>query len=350
VGVAEPFNYRNKVDFTFANRQFIPAEKLQGKHPEEFPGSLGFHISRFWDRVIEVEECHLHRPIINDIRNEVRRYGLEHQLPFHNIKDHTGLLKNLMFRTSEATGELMLILILNEDDAAAAKQVLTHITHLYPQITSAGWVFNYKQNPSIADLEYRPFKGPSFITEHLGPWKYRISPTSFFQTHTAQAKTLYDITREMVGGKTGTIYDLYCGAGSIGIYVNDLADKIVGVEYVQDAVDDAHENVKLNGLSHLEFHAGDMKAILSPAWVAAHGQPDVVITDPPRAGMDEPVVRALLEIAPPRIVYVSCNAATQARDLAILSEKYEVKAIQPVDMFPHTSHVENVALLELRGE
>lgn len=350
LGSVHPWRYRNKMDFTFANRQFVPSEKLEGRDPRDFPGSLGFHISRHFDRVVEIEECHLHIKSIDAIRNEVRRFTLEEGMVYLNVKDQTGLLKNLMFRTSDATGELMVILIIGEDDRASAEKILNHILAMFPGITSAGWVHNYKNNPSIADLEYHPLKGPSFITEHLGPWKYRISPTSFFQTNTQQAKVLYDVTRSFVGGKTGIIYDLYCGAGSIGIYVNDLADKIIGVEYVQDAVADAEENLKMNGLTHLEFYAGDMKAILSPAWVQEHGRPDVIITDPPRAGMDEPVVRALLEIAAPRIVYVSCNAATQARDIAILAEKYEVKVIQPVDMFPHTSHVENVALLELRGQ
>jgi 23S rRNA (uracil1939-C5)-methyltransferase len=211
-------------------------------------------------------------------------------------------------------------------------------------------MYNPKYNDSFSELQPRVWRGNPAIIEHLGPWKFSISPTSFFQTNSTQAKRLYDVVREFVGEKTGLIYDLYCGAGSIGIYVSDLAAKIVGVEYIASAVKDAAENCKLNGLSHLSFHSGNLKDILNAEFVALEGRPDLIITDPPRAGMDEPVIQQLLEIEAPRIVYVSCNPATQARDLQLLCAKYEVLVTQPVDMFPQTSHVENVALLQLRGK
>lgn len=349
LGCLEPLGYRNKVEFTFSNKRWVPAEQLQRGEPLDWNGALGYHVARFFDKVIAIDECHLHWPVINAIRNEIRDYTRAQGYTWYDIKAHTGYFRNVLFRTSDGTGELMVMILVAEEDPAPVLDVLQHLEGKFPEATSLLWMLNTKFNDSYSELSPEVFKGQPFIVEHLGPWKYRISPTSFFQTNTQQAKRLYDVVREFVREKTGTIYDLYCGAGSIGIYVNDLADKVVGVEYVESAVQDAYENCKLNGLSHLSFYAGNLKDILNPDFVAREGRPDVIVTDPPRAGMDEPVVRQLLEIAAPRIVYVSCNPATQARDLQWLSEKYDVLVSQPVDMFPQTSHVENVTLLAIRN-
>ncbi|MBL0017313.1 MAG: 23S rRNA (uracil(1939)-C(5))-methyltransferase RlmD [Bacteroidetes bacterium] len=350
LGCLSPFNYRNKVEFTFSNKQWVPAEQMQKGEPIEWNGALGYHVARFFDKIIPIETCHLHLPAIDAIRNEIRDFTRARKDTWYDIKAHTGYYRNVLFRTSEGTGELMVLVLVAEDDIEPVNALFEHLSAKFPEITSLLWIFNPKMNDSFSDLEPRIWKGNASIIEHLGPWKYRISPTSFFQTNTTQAKRLYDVVRDFVGEKTGIIYDLYCGAGSIGIFINDLADKVVGVEYVDSAVKDAYENCKLNGLNHLSFYSGNLKDILKPEFVAREGRPDVIVTDPPRAGMDEPVVQQLLEIAAPRIVYVSCNPATQARDLQLLSAKYDVLISQPVDMFPQTSHVENVVLLELRSE
>ncbi|MFM2376830.1 MAG: hypothetical protein RLZZ165_1927 [Bacteroidota bacterium] len=355
IGCSSPFQYRNKVEFTFSNRQWITAEQLQKQEPNvpNAParnGALGYHVAKLYDKIIPIETCHLHWPVINEIRNEIRDFTRAAETPWYDIKAHTGYYRNAMFRTSEGTGELMLLMIVAEDDAAPVEALFQHLQGRFPQISSYLWMYNPKYNDSFSELQPRVWRGNPAIIEHLGPWKFSISPTSFFQTNSTQAKRLYDVVREFVGEKTGLIYDLYCGAGSIGIYVSDLAAKIVGVEYIASAVKDAAENCKLNGLSHLSFHSGNLKDILNAEFVALEGRPDLIITDPPRAGMDEPVIQQLLEIEAPRIVYVSCNPATQARDLQLLCAKYEVLVTQPVDMFPQTSHVENVALLQLRGK
>lgn len=349
LGCESPLNYRNKVEFTFSNRRWVPTAQLEKGEEINWKGALGFHVARFFDKVIMIDECHLHLPVINEIRNEVRRFSQANEMTYYDIREHVGYFRNLLFRNSEGSGELALVVLIGEEDPTLVKQLFAHLEPMFPQITSFMWIHNPKYNDSYSEFEPQVWKGPSFITEHLGPWKFRISPTSFFQTNTAQAKRLYDVVREFVGEKTKTIYDLYCGAGSIGIYINDLAEKIVGVEYVESAVKDAYANCELNGLKHLSFYAGNLKNILSESFVQREGRPEVIVTDPPRAGMDAPVVEQLLKIAAPRIVYVSCNPATQARDIALLAEKYEVKISQPVDMFPQTSHVENVVLLELRN-
>lgn len=346
LGCEDPFHYRNKVEFTFSNKRWVPAEVLEKGEDVDWSGALGYHVARFFDKIINIDTCLLHRPIINDIRNELAAFARSSDISFYDIKAHEGYLRNVVFRTSEGTGELMMILIVNEDRPELIDAIFNHLEGKFPQITSFVHIHNTKLNSSYNDLQPITWKGPEAITEHLGPWKYRISPTSFFQTNSLQAKALYDQVRRFIGEETvGTIYDLYCGAGSIGIYVSDLADKVVGIEYVESAVKDAAVNCELNGLNHLSFHAGNMKHLLTPELVAKEGKPDLVITDPPRAGMDEAVTRRLLEIGAERIVYVSCNPATQARDLEILSEMYSVEALQPVDMFPQTTHVENVAYL-----
>jgi 23S rRNA (uracil1939-C5)-methyltransferase len=350
LGCVSPYNYRNKVEFTFSNKQWVPGHLIKKGEPIDWFGALGYHVAKFFDKIISIETCHLHIPILDDIRNEIRTFTRERDMSWYDIRMHTGYFRNILFRTSEATGEIMVIVFVGDDDQGPIDLLFTHLEEKFPQITSLLWVHNHKLNASYHDLVARVWKGNPHIVEHLGPWKFRISPTSFFQTNTTQAKRLYDVVRDFVGEKTNVIYDLYCGAGSIGIYVSDLAEKIVGVEYVGAAIHDAYENCKLNDLQHLKFYSGDLKYILNQEFVAKEGRPDVIITDPPRGGMDEPVVQQILAIRAPRIVYVSCNPSTQARDLALLNVAYDVKIIQPVDMFPQTSHVENVALLELKSE
>ena len=348
-GCKLPYNYRNKVEFTFSNKRWVPGHILKTGEAVNWNGALGYHVEKFFDKIIDIETCHLHRPIIDDIRNEIREFTREQGMEWHDIRNHTGYFRNLLFRTSEGLGELMLIALVNDNDSTQVETLFKHLEAKFPEITSYVWIYNDRLNASYAGLEPIVWKGPAYITEHLGLWKFRISPTSFFQTNTFQTTVLYDQVRDFIGGKVPLIYDLYCGAGSIGIYISDLAERIVGVEYVEAAVEDAKVNCEINGLTHLSFIAGDMKKILSEEFIAREGRPDVIVTDPPRAGMDEPVVKQLLALRAQRIVYVSCNASTQARDLALLSEIYDVVAAQPVDMFPQTTHVENVALLKLRA-
>lgn len=348
IGCEMPYNYRNKVEFSFSNRQWVPSHIIKKGEPIDWYGAVGYHVARFFDKIIDINTCHLHWPVIDDIRNEIRRYTREKEQTWYDIRMHHGYYRNMVFRSSEGSRELMLMMLIGEDDPAPAIELFEHLEKKFPEITSFIWIYNHKGNATYANLEPVLWKGTPYITEHLGDWKYRISPTSFFQTNTHQAKVLYDEIRKAIGGKVGTIYDLYCGAGSIGIYLNDLADKIVGVEYVESSVKDAYINLELNGLSHLSFHAGDMKELITEEFFAEHGRPDVIVTDPPRNGMDVPVVEQLLKVRAPRIVYVSCNPSTQARDLALLDEAYKLKYVQPVDMFPQTVHVENIAYLELR--
>ncbi|MEM0995879.1 MAG: 23S rRNA (uracil(1939)-C(5))-methyltransferase RlmD [Bacteroidota bacterium] len=349
MGCELPYNYRNKVEFSFSNRQWVPGHVIKKGEPIDWYGAVGYHVAKFFDKVIDIENCHLHWPVIDEIRNEIRAYTRQRELTWYDLRMHTGYFRNMVFRTSEGTRELMLMMIVGEEDPTEVDGLFGHLADKFPQITSFVWMYNHKWNSTYSNLEPRIWKGPAYITEHLGRWKFRVSPTSFFQTNTHQARVLYDEVRKAIGEKVGTIYDLYCGAGSIGIYVSDLADKIVGIEYVESAVRDAYTNLELNGLDHLSFHAGNMKELLKDEFVDVHGRPDLVITDPPRNGMDQPVVQQLLQMRAPRIVYVSCNPATQARDLALLSEAYRVVYVQPVDMFPQTSHVENVAYLELKA-
>lgn len=346
LGCEHELQYRNKVEFSFSTKEWIPSEILDKGEDIEWEGALGYHVARFFDKIVDVTTCYLHRPVINGVRNAIRDFAKENDYTFYDIRDHVGYLRNVMFRTSEGSGELMMVLITGEDDPAKAEALFQYLEEKFPEITSFLSIYNHKHNSSFSDLEPVVWKGPAEITEHLGPWKYRVSATSFFQTNTFQAKLLYDQVRRFMGTeKVGTVYDLYCGAGSIGIYVNDLAEKVVGIEYVESSVQDAWRNCELNGLSHFNFYAGNMKELLTEELIAKEGKADVVITDPPRAGMDEPVVRQLLKMAPACIIYVSCNPATQARDLALLSEAYDVVDVQPVDMFPQTTHVENVAYL-----
>jgi 23S rRNA (uracil1939-C5)-methyltransferase len=338
--------YRNKLEFTFSNKRYLTEEEISGKDVLVQDNALGYHVPRIFDKVIDIEECWLMNNINNRIRNTVRAYAKMHELSFYDIKAHTGWLRNLIIR-STTTGETMVNLCVHHDDEAL-KPLLDHLLKEVPEITTLLYTINPKWNDTIYDLTPQVYFGKGYITERLGDFEFKISPKSFFQTNTKQAEKLYSLAASFAG-LTGNevLYDLYCGTGSIGIFMSKLAKKIIGVEVIAEAIEDAKENAALNKIEHAHFYAGDVIDICTNGFFAKHGRPDVVITDPPRAGMHEKLVKKLLEIESPRIVYVSCNTATQARDLALLQEKYTVVKVQPVDMFPHTHHIESVALLEL---
>lgn len=348
IGADAPYHYRNKLDFSFSSKRWLTQEEIAtGDQFEQ--NVLGFHVPKYFDKVVQIDECLLHRPDLNEIRNEVRDFALQNNYTFHDAKAHEGFLRNLIFRVSEAEDAVMLVLIVNENDKAAAARVFEHLEPKFPQISSYVWIHNAKWNDSYGDLQYKVWKGPGFLTERLGECSYHIGPKSFFQTNTKQAEKLYDVVKEFVAEPVELLYDLYCGAGTIGIFLSELAKKVVGIEYVEEAVRDAETNLRLNQLENFRFYAGDLAKILTREFVEKEGRPGCIVTDPPRAGMDGKVCERLLEIAAPRIVYVSCNPASQARDVAILARDYDVAAVQPVDMFPQTGHVENVALLERKS-
>lgn len=347
-GAGDTKYYRNKLEFTFSNKRYLSNEEV--KKTAEIPqeNALGFHVPRIFDKIIDIRECYLMGDVNNQVRNHIRDFAKENNYSFYDIKQHTGWLRNIIIRYC-STGELMVNICLGYEDAAETKRLMDFILEKVPAISTLLYTINPKWNDTIYDLTPQVYVGKGYVTEQLGEFKFKIGPKSFFQTNTGQAEKLYSITRDFAG-LTGNeiVYDLYCGTGSIGIFVSRLAKKIIGVEVVAEAIEDAKENAALNNITHAEFFAGDVIKICNDAFFAAHGRPDVIITDPPRAGMHATLVEKLLEIAAPKIVYVSCNPATQARDLALLDEKYSVEKIQPVDMFPHTHHIECVVLLKLR--
>ncbi|KAA2245123.1 23S rRNA (uracil(1939)-C(5))-methyltransferase RlmD [Chitinophaga agrisoli] len=338
--------YRNKLEFTFSNRAYLTDAEIaeDGVIPQR--NALGFHVPKLFDKVLDIHTCHLQQEPVNQIRNTVKAYALEHDLPFYDIRAQQGWLRNLVVRIC-TTGEVMVNLVIHYEDEPARKALLDHLLATVPGITTIVYTINPKKNDSIFDLEPRIYFGKGYVEEKLEDFVFKIGPKSFFQTNTYQGVTLYQVTRDFAG-LTGTeiVYDLYCGTGSIGIFVSRKAAKVIGIELIKEAIDDARENATANQVQNAEFFAGDVVDICDDAFFAQHGQPGVVITDPPRAGMHEKLVEKLLQIAAPKIVYVSCNPATQARDLALLSKMYTVKKVQPVDMFPHTHHIENVVLLE----
>jgi len=346
--------YRNKMEYTFATRKYIPTEefrrmKAEGVDFNNQPGAAGFHVRGFFDKVVEIDRCHLQEEPTNLIRKAVAAYVLANELPFYNIKSHEGWIRNLLVRSS-TTGELMVNMVIAYEDKEHRIALLDQLLKSFPEITTLLYTINSKRNDSLHDQEPIVYHGKGYIIEKLEDLSFKISPKSFFQTNTKQAEKLYAVTRafaELNGNQL--VYDLYCGTGSIGLFVSKYAKKLIGVEMVADAIEDAKENAALNGVNHASFFAGDVIDICDDAFFLEHGKADVVITDPPRAGMHEKLVRKLLEIAAPTVVYVSCNPATQARDLAMLSEKYQVTKIQPVDMFPHTLHIENVVQLKLKN-
>ena len=353
VGANKTEYYRNKVEYTFATKKFVPSEEFKSLKDAGLPivteGSFGgFHAKGMFDKVVEINKCHLQAEPTNQIRNAIAHFCIENKYPFYDIKNHTGWLRNMMVRIA-TTGEWMVNIMLGYENEKMRTHLLDFVLSKFPNITSLIYTINTKLNDSIYDLEPIAYSGKGYIIEKLENYQFIIGPKSFFQTNTKQGEQLYNITKnfaELTG--TQTVYDLYCGTGSIGIYVSSLAKKIIGVEAVPEAIEDAKKNAALNNITHASFFAGDVIDICNDAFFAQHGFADVVITDPPRAGMHEKLVNKLLEIASPTIVYVSCNPATQARDLALLVEKYVVTKIQPVDMFPHTHHIENVVQLKLR--
>ena len=349
LGAKETRRYRNKLEFTFSNKAYLTDEEIRAAG-EDWPrrNALGFHIPKLFDKVLDIQTCHLQEEPANLIKNTVRSWAEERKLSFYDIRQQQGWLRNLVLRIC-TTGEVMVNLVIHHEDKEEREALLNHLLEKVPAITTLLYTINPKKNDSIFDLEPRVFYGKGYVEEKLEDFTFKIGPKSFFQTNTYQGEALYRITREFAG-LTGreTVYDLYCGTGSIGIFVSRQAAKVVGIELISEAIDDARENAAANSVNNATFFAGDVIDICDDAFFATHGAPDVIITDPPRAGMHEKLTAKLLEVAAPRIVYVSCNPATQARDLALLSEKYTVEKVQAVDMFPHTHHIENVALLQRR--
>ena len=348
VGSEKTTEYRNKLEFTFSNKRFLTNDEIGSEESIAQQNALGYHAPRIFDKVIDIQECHLLDPINNTIRNSIRDFAMEKGFEFYDIKDHTGWLRNIIIRLTN-TGELMINICLNFEAEENRVLLLDHLLSKVPSITTLLYTINPKWNDSIYDLTPLVYFGKGFVTEKLGDLEFIISPKSFFQTNTKQAENLYSIAKDFAG-LTGNeiVYDLYCGTGSIGIFVSDKAKKIIGVEVIEDAIEDAKKNAALNNIEHAKFFAGDVIKICNDEFFKTHGRPDVVITDPPRVGMHEKLVIKLLEMEAPKIVYVSCNTATQARDIALLSEKYQVEKVQPVDMFPHTHHIECVVLLTLK--
>ena len=343
--------YRNKLEFGFSNKKWLTSEQVASGVQFDCMDAVGFHIPGAFDKILDIEECHLMDDINNRLRNGIRAYALAHGLTFFDLRQQTGLLRNMMLRTS-ATGEIMLLMqfcMRGADDEAQAKALLEHLHATFPEVTSLLYVNNTKCNDTIGDLDVQTFAGTPFIYETMEGLRFKVGPKSFYQTNTEQAYELYKVARDFAA-LTGDelVYDLYTGTGTIANFVARQARQVVGIEYVPEAIEDAKVNAALNGLDNTLFYAGDMKDILTTGFIERHGKPDVIITDPPRAGMHADVVNAILFAAPRRIVYVSCNPATQARDLALFDTDYRVTKVQPVDMFPQTHHVENVVCLERR--
>jgi 23S rRNA (uracil1939-C5)-methyltransferase len=338
--------YRNKLEFTFSNKRWLSTEEMESEEVIYDKNGLGFHIPGMFDKVIDVKECHLQRQPSNNIRLAIRNFALKNEWPFFDLRAQEGFLRTLIIRTS-STGETMVIVVFYHEDAEKREQLFDHLSQKFSDITSWMYVINGKANDTITDQEVRLQKGRDHIYEEMEGLKFKIGPKSFYQTNSQQAYNLYKAARNFAS-LTGneTVYDLYSGTGTIANFVARNAKKVVGIEYVPEAIENAHENSELNGIHNTSFFAGDMKDLLNHDLFEKEGAPDVIITDPPRAGMHDDVIRTILNAAPEKIVYVSCNSATQARDINLLDERYRVTAIQPVDMFPHTHHVENVVLLE----
>ncbi len=354
LGSKHIYEYRNKLEFTCADRRWYPWEVIEaagGLDKIDSSYGLGFHIPNAFDKVLDIEECHLMPEINNRIRNSVRAYAREHGMTFYNEHTHEGLLRNLILRNNHK-GELMLIVAFGEviSNQPSAFSLLEYLHTEFPEIISLLYVENTKFNDTIGDLEVNTYFGQEAIIEEMEGLQFKVGPKSFYQTNTEQAYELYKVAREFAGltGKE-LVYDLYTGTGTIANFVARQARQVIGIEYVPEAIEDAKVNSAINSIKNTLFFAGDMKDILNDDFVAQYGRPDVIITDPPRAGMHEDVVNVILNAEPKRIVYVSCNPATQARDLALLDAKYKVTKVQPVDMFPHTQHVENVVLLTVKG-
>jgi len=343
--------YRNKLEFGFSNKRWLTEDEVRKDVKYDVMDAVGFHISGAFDKILDIDECHLMDDINNRIRNDIRQYALDNGLEFYDLRENRGLLRSLMIRNSN-TGELMFLVqfrIENKEQQAQADALMQHLADTFPEITSLLYVDNHKCNDTFGDQEIHVVKGNDYIYEEMEDLKFKVGPKSFYQTNTEQAYELYKVAREFAG-LTGNelVYDLYTGTGTIANFVSKQARKVIGIEYVPEAIEDAKVNSEINGITNTLFFAGDMKDILNKEFISQYGSPDVIITDPPRAGMHQDVIDTILFASPRRIVYVSCNPATQARDLQLLDPAYRVVKVQPVDMFPHTQHVENVVLLEKR--
>ena len=345
--------YRNKLEYTFSNKRWLTEEEVKQDVKYDQMNAVGFHIPGAFDKVLAIEKCWLQDDISNRIRNSIRDYAYAHNYPFFDLRTQEGMLRNMMVRTS-STGELMVLLqckISSDEELAKMKELLQYVADSFPEITSLLYVINNKCNDTIGDLDVEVFSGKDHIFEEMEGLRFKVGPKSFYQTNSEQAYNLYKVAREFAGLEGDElVYDLYTGTGTIANFVSRRARKVIGIEYVPEAIEDAKVNSQINGITNTLFYAGDMKDILTEDFIREHGRPDVIITDPPRAGMHNDVINVILAAEPKRIVYVSCNPATQARDLQLLDGKYKVTAVQPVDMFPHTHHVENVVLLEKREE
>lgn len=369
LGSKQVYGYRNKLEFGFSNKRWLTEEEVKQDVKYDVMDAVGFHITGAFDKILDITECHLMADINNQIRNGIREYALSHGLPFYDLRQNSGLLRSLMIRTSN-TGELMFLVQFRIDTPKEQEQadaLMQYLSETFPQITSLLYVDNHKANDTFADQEIHVVKGKDYIYEQMEDLRFKVGPKSFYQTNTEQAYELYKVARNFAfDGLRGTenassdgadsdksqdlplVYDLYTGTGTIANFVARQARRVIGIEYVPEAIEDAKVNSQINGITNTLFYAGDMKDILNREFIAEHGHPDIIITDPPRAGMHQDVIDAILFAAPQRIVYVSCNPATQARDLQLLDNEYQVMKVQPVDMFPHTQHVENVVLLERR--
>lgn len=346
-GAAEDKFYRNKLEYTFSTKEYLAGASFDRNDREKGTRNvLGFHAKGFFDKIVNIEECWLQPEPNNAIRNALREFAWEKKLSFYDYREHHGFLRNLQLRIC-TTGEVMVNVVFGEDQEQKRKEVLEFLLNRFPEITTLVYTINTKRNDSISDLEPETYFGPGYVIEKLEDFEFKIGPKSFFQTNTRQAEKLYQITRDFAGlDGSQILYDLYCGTGSIGIFCSRAAKKIIGVELIDAAIRDAKENAIRNNIQHAGFFTGDVVEVCNYDFFSAHGRPDVIITDPPRAGMHEKLTRKILEMEAATVVYVSCNPATQARDLSLLDEKYEVTRMRPVDMFPHTHHIENVVQLK----
>ena len=348
LGSESIWEYRNKMEYTFSNKKWLTFDQLRSG--EEFPDrrAAGFHISGAFDKVLDINKCHLQDNLGNQLRLFIKQYGIENNLSFYDLREQHGFLRTLMIRIA-STGEVMAVMVFGEDKRDDITRLLDAVSEKFPEITSLQYVINTKVNDTISDQEILLYKGREYIEESMENLRFRIGPKSFYQTNSIQAYKLYSVARDFAG-LTGNelVYDLYTGTGTIACFIAPKARHVIGIEYVPEAIEDAKINAAVNNLDNTEFYDGDMKNVLTSDFISEHGRPDVMIVDPPRAGMHEDVVNVIIGAEPERIVYVSCNPATQARDLALLHAKYDVEAVQPVDMFPHTQHVENVVSLRLR--
>lgn len=349
-GSADIFMYRNKLEYTFSDKRWLTDEEVNSENRYEREGALGFHIPGLFDKVLDIEECHLQPEPSNSIKNAVRKYSMNNNLEFFDLREQKGLLRNILIRNN-LDGDVMVIVVFFYDDPEKREGLLEFIASAFPEITSLMYIINSKRNDSLSDQTAVHYKGDMFLTEKMDGLKFRIGPKSFYQTNTKQALELYRVAKEFAG-LTGNeiVYDLYTGTGTIANFIASEAKKVIGVEYVQEAVNDANVNSEINGITNTSFYSGDMKDILNESFFEENGRPDVIITDPPRAGMHEDVIKILAGASAEKIVYISCNPSTQARDIQLLSEIYTVSEVQPVDMFPHTHHVENIVLLKRRPQ